>query len=201
MVSGFSIGCSNWKVAPELTALKARKLLLISSLNFFMDSLCSPVLYQQTLVYNTTSSFSFIIPSPFFSVKPLHPQFLLSVAIPCSLPTHPLPGGAILPAQNTALHPSPSQGSDLCDNHWWHQWWKEGTVSQPGGSSPCSRLCWHLLVSQTAFACLFSSLLVLTQVENEGVNTLTWVITLRLLVFFLTSPSAVPKIKEWILKG
>lgn len=54
----------------------------------------------------------------------------------------------------------------------------------------------HLLVSQTAFACLHSSLLVLTHIENEGANTLTWVITLRLLVFFLSFPASSPQNKR-----
>lgn len=48
----------------------------------------------------------------------------------------------------------------------------------------------------TAFACLHSSLLVSTHIENEGVNTLTWVITLRLLFFFLSFPSSGPQNKR-----
>lgn len=137
----------------------------------------------------------------------LHPWVFLLVAFPLTLPLHLLPVGAISHTRSTALHPCPSLALGLCDSHWWPQPWKEGRVSQQGAHCPslisaASGSQWALLdflsciCLLAAFACLHSSLLVLTHIENEGVNTLTWVITLRLLFFFLSFPSSSPKIKE-----
>lgn len=173
-----------------------------------MAILHSPVPYQQTLAYNTSSFFCFIIPCPSFSMELLlHPFILLLAAFPLILPLQLLLVGAIFYAQSTAIHPSPSLSLDLCDSHRWPQGWKEGTVSQQGahppalvsaasGSQPAFIGFLNCICFLTAFACLHSSLLVLTHRENEGVNTLTWVITLRLLFFFLSFPSSSPQNKR-----
>lgn len=136
-----------------------------------------------------------------------HPCILLLVAFPLTLPLQLLPVGTIFYAQSTALPPSPSLALDQCDSHGWPQCWKEGPVSQQGahppalvsaasGSQPAFIGFLNCICLLSAFACLHSSLLVLTHIENEGVNTLTWVITLRLLFFFLSFPSSSPQNKR-----
>lgn len=176
-----------------------------------MASSHSPVLYQPW----------FTIPFPSsVSLYPAHPSqwkcfFILASSSwfpsPLTRPLCLLPVGAILLAQTQPFTP-------LLPWHW-------NSVTAPGDprgerkglsqqgahhptlASAASGSQWafigfpNCICLLTAFACLPSSLLVLTHIENEGVNTLTWVITLRLLFFFLGFPSSSPKNKGMDSKG
>lgn len=177
-----------------------------------MASSHSPVLYQQTLVYHTSSFFCFIIPCPPFSVEMLlHPCIFRLVSFPLTQPLCLLPVGAILLAQaqpftpllpwhwNSVTAPGDPRGErkDLSQQGAHHP----ALASAASGSQWAFIGFLNCICLLTAFACLHSSLLVLTHIENEGVNTLTWVITSRLLFFFLGFPSSSPKNKGMDSKG